>query len=143
MTDLSRFLSKVSVSASGCHEWQSTLHRDGYGKFWFGGKQIAAHRVAYLLQIGEIPNGMWVLHRCDNRKCVNPEHLYIGDAKQNVRDKVDRCKWWGNMKVPFDVVEKCRTMYAEGKTQQYIADELGVHQAQVSRYVRFNQRLNK
>lgn len=144
MDNLSRFLSKVLAVESGCHEWQSTLHRTGYGKFWFNGKQVPAHRVAYLLQVGEIPAGLWVLHRCDNRKCVNPEHLYTGTAKQNVRDKVDRCDWWGRMKTPFEIVEKCREMYQSGSyTQQQIADQMGIHQTQVSRYIRHTQRISK
>ncbi|MCR4321204.1 MAG: HNH endonuclease [Candidatus Brocadiaceae bacterium] len=142
MNDLSRFLSKVSVVDSGCHEWQSTLHRDGYGKFWYTKKQVQAHRVSYLLQVGEIPAGLWVLHKCDNRKCVNPEHLYLGDAKQNVRDKVERCKWWGRMKTPFEIVDACRKLYSEGWTQQKIADHYGIQQTQVSRYINLKQRIN-
>ena len=142
MSDLTRFLSKVKIVESGCHEWQSTLHRDGYGKFWFAKKQTQSHRVSYILQIGEIPNGLWVLHKCDNRKCVNPEHLYLGNAKQNMLDKVARCRWWGRMTIPFETVEACRKLYADGWSQQKIADHYGINQTQVSRYVRLSQRVN-
>ena len=142
MTDLTRFLSKVKVVKSGCHEWQSTLSRHGYGKFWFAKKQTPAHRVSYILQIGEIPDGLWVLHKCDNRKCVNPKHIYIGNAKQNAHDKVERCKWWGRMKIPFEIVEACRKLYADGWSQQKIADHFSIQQTQVSRYVRLAQRVN-
>lgn len=143
MDELKRFLKYVLPVESGCQEWQSTLHRDGYGKFWFRGKQIQAHRVSYRLQVGEIPAGLFVLHRCDNRKCVNPEHLYVGTAKQNVRDKVDRCSWWGNMRITFETVEEIRRLYESGWTQQKIADKFKIHQTQVSRYVRGQQRLTK
>lgn len=143
MKDLERFWAKVERVESGCHEWQSTIHRDGYGKFWFNGKQVQAHRVAYILQVGEIGERLHVLHRCDNRKCVNPAHLYLGTPKQNTQDKIDRCGWHGNMRFPFDVVERARELYKTGMTQQKIADELGIHQTQVSRYINGKQRLHK
>lgn len=140
MPELKRFLKYVSQAENGCHEWNSTLHRDGYGKFYFRGKQLPAHRVSYMLQVGEIKAGMWVLHNCDNRKCVNPEHLYLGDAKQNVKDKIERCSWWGNMRIPKETVQKAIDLYEQGWTQQRIADHIGVHQTQVSRYIRKSQR---
>ena len=143
MNDLERFLAKVKPVESGCHEWQSTMHRDGYGKFYFKGKQVQAHRVAYLLQIGEIADKHYVCHKCDNRKCVNPAHLYAGTAKQNVRDKIERTAWHGNMRAPFEVVLKARELYKTGMTQQKIADLLGMHQTQISRYINGRQRLHK
>jgi len=144
MDILARFRSKAEVLESGCHEWRSTLHRDGYGKFWFDGRQVQAHRVAYLLYVCEIPEGLWVLHKCDNRRCVNPEHLYLGDAKQNVSDKVQRCPWWGNMRLPFSTVELIRTRYAAGGvSQQALANEYGCDQTQVSKIVRGISRLSK
>lgn len=137
-----RFLEKVKVAESGCHEWQSTIHRDGYGKFWHNGAIRAAHRVSYELFCGEIPKGKHILHTCDNRKCVNPEHLYAGTAKDNVRDKVERYQgMWGRMKTPFETIEKARKLYASGKySQREVGEMLGIKQTQVSRYVRFEQR---
>jgi hypothetical protein len=144
MDILARFRSKVEVLESGCHEWRSTLHRDGYGKFWFGGKQAAAHRVAWIILVGEIPEGKWILHKCDNRKCVNPDHLYVGDAQQNVLDKVDRCSWWGRMQISFDEVKEIRARYAAGGvTQQQLAEEYACHQTQISRLVLNKQRASK
>jgi hypothetical protein len=144
MDVLARFRSKVSVMESGCHEWRSTLHRDGYGKFWFDGKQEKAHRMAHLLFVGEIPDGKWVLHTCDNRKCVNPSHLYLGDAKQNVADKLARCSWFGNMRKTRDEIDAIRARYLTGAvSQQQLAGEYGVHQTQISRYVRGTQRTHR
>jgi len=135
-----RFMDKVLVAESGCWEWQSTLHRDGYGKFWFVDRQIAAHRIAYELFVGDT-NNQWVLHKCDNRKCVNPAHLYLGDAKQNSKDRTERKRY--KVLLPFEKVQEIRQKYASGKySQQKIADEYQINQTQVSRYVLMQQRQN-
>ena len=132
----SRFLSFVDVSPNGCHEWRSTLSNIGYGKFYFRGKQQMAHRAAYTLFGGDIPKGKWVLHKCDNRKCVNLSHLYLGTAKDNTRDKLERCQWHGNMQIDAETIAQCQKKYLEGKTQMTIAKEMGLSQASVSRFVR-------
>lgn len=132
-----RFLNMVTVASNGCHEWGSTIHRDGYGKCYYEGKQMQAHRVSYLLFVGKITDGLHVLHCCDNRKCVNPEHLYLGTPKQNVADKISRYQGlWGRMKYSGQQIEEARKLYAQGMTQQAIADKLGMDQTTVSRFVR-------
>lgn len=140
---LTRFEPKVKVVESGCHEWQGGLHRMGYGKFSFPPNPgdlrhptVPAHRAAWLLKVGPIPDGLWVLHKCDNRKCVNIEHLYVGTPKQNVRDKIDRCKWYGQMKYSADAIEQCKKLFSEGMTQTAIGKLLGINQTSVSRFVR-------
>ena len=135
-----RFLQYIRKMPSDCHEWQSTIKRDGYGQFWLD-KPMPAHRAAYILFVGPIPDGMNVLHTCDNRRCVNLKHLYIGTQRDNVLDKVERFKgMWGRMKIPFEIVEEARRLYAIGYSQQEVADMLGIKQVQVSRYVRQVQR---
>lgn len=64
--------------------------RDGYGEFRLNGKTKKAHRVSYELYKEKIPFGLWILHTCDVRNCVNPEHLYAGTAKDNQRDCINR-----------------------------------------------------
>lgn len=84
------FDGRIAVSPSGCHEWQLGKTQSGYGKLKFSGKDIHAHRLAWLKFRGPIPSGMWVLHHCDNKGCVNPEHLFLGDAAANVHDMISK-----------------------------------------------------
>lgn len=85
-----RFFTKVKRMESGCHEWQSWVLPNGYGQFSYQGKPHYAHRIAYLLHHGEIPEGAYILHNCDNRKCVNPEHIWAGTFDENMQDMVNK-----------------------------------------------------
>lgn len=87
--EINKFEKKFSKS-DGCWNWEYSLTTTGYGQLGFCEKIQKAHRVSWMLYRGDIPSGMCVLHRCDNRKCVNPDHLYIGDALQNAKDKYNR-----------------------------------------------------
>lgn len=80
-----RFWEKVDKS-DGCWLWTACCYTDGYGMFWTGEKYDRAHRFSLELEGVDIPSGMWVLHHCDNPKCVNPDHLFIGDASDNAID---------------------------------------------------------
>jgi hypothetical protein len=91
--DRVRFWSNVSIAAGGCAEWNGSITSSGYGTFWHSGKLRAAHRVAFELAFGNIPDmvgadqrGTCILHRCDNPRCVNPEHLFVGTHADNMVD---------------------------------------------------------
>lgn len=87
----SRFLSKIELNnQNGCIEWKSAV-KARYPMFGLSqNKQVKAHRYAYFLENGEFDPKKWVLHKCDNTRCCNPAHLYLGDAKQNASDRVSR-----------------------------------------------------
>ena len=98
-----RFWSKTRPSDSGCLEWTAALGKNpngtlGYGQFSLGSRSDktrrmhSAHRVAWMLKNGPVPDGLNVLHRCDNQKCVNPEHLFLGTQLDNVNDMLAKCR---------------------------------------------------
>ena len=86
---IDRFMSKVTVLPDGCWKWIGQIVQ-GYGVFRSGDHQYKAHRVSYTLFKGEIPKGMIIMHKCDNRWCVNPEHLVCGTQRENLHDMASK-----------------------------------------------------
>lgn len=75
----------------GCHEWQlSCLTSGGYGQFNINGTIWRTHVLAWVLLRGDIPDGIYVCHKCDNPKCVNIDHLFLGTQKQNMHDMIQK-----------------------------------------------------
>lgn len=84
--DAYRLLSKAKINnETGCWEWTASKAK-GYGRFKFRGKFYGSHQVSYMLFIGEIKEGMNICHKCDNPKCINPDHLFQGTQSENMID---------------------------------------------------------
>ena len=135
-----RFESKV-VRANGCWRWSGNKHKQGYGKIHMDGGSAMAHRVSYLLHKGSIPDGMMVCHRCDNPECTNPDHLFLGTALDNMRDKIAKGRHVGAhageghhfAKLTRRQVEEIRRAYRRGGVTQYeLAARYGVTQTNIS-----------
>jgi HNH endonuclease len=89
-SEAERFWSKVGECNRWpwfCWEWQAGCFDNGYGAFWLRRKLWKAHRVAWLIQFGEIPDDLKVLHKCDNPRCVRPSHLFLGTDADNMHDR--------------------------------------------------------
>lgn len=86
-----RFWSKVSIGApDDCWEWQAYATKQGYGKFSIGKKLYMAHRVSYKLTYGDFDQSLDCCHKCDNPRCVNPNHLFLGTTKDNMQDMLSK-----------------------------------------------------
>ena len=87
---IARFNNNFIVSISGCWLWTGFKSTTGYGVLQVDGKKIKAHRISYEIYKKQIPQGMSVLHKCDVRECVNPDHLFIGTHQDNMKDMVEK-----------------------------------------------------
>lgn len=132
-----RLASKTSHNPeTGCLEWTTkTLAHGGYGKMSVGrAGQIRAHRAAWIFATGKkIPAGLYVCHKCDNPKCCNPDHLFLGTPRQNMADKESKGR---GTKPPHSYGEKhhatkltqaqVEKIHASSETLDRLAAEYGV-----------------
>ena len=85
-----KFWSLVNINPNGCWEWNAYLNKWGYGTFYYEGDVFLAHRVSWVICNSRSPGQLCVLHKCDNPKCVRPDHLFLGTDLDNARDKIKK-----------------------------------------------------
>lgn len=113
-------MGNIKIADNGCWEWQKGCDEFGYGHFrdFSNKKQQNTHRISYKTFKGEIPKGKFVCHQCDNPKCVNPSHLWIGSCKENMQDASNKGRTHkGNTfgaKLSIEDVLKIRKEYGPG-----------------------------
>jgi HNH endonuclease len=149
MTILERFDERwLPCKRTGCWIWTGYLSvgsKGGYGSFVFrpalsrSKKTVSAHRMSWELRCGPIPPGMSVLHRCDVRRCVNPEHLFLGTQSDNMRDMASKGRTHkpqgernGRSKLLATQVAEIRRLLRAGATQREVARMFAVSASQVS-----------
>lgn len=150
-----RFWSDVGEpNEDGCMEWMGTRLPRGYGSVTYKGERTTAHRIAYRLRKGEIPPGKFVLHKCDNPACCNPEHLFVGTQKDNIDDMIAKGRGYklpprrgeqhGMCKLTDDQVKEIRTLYSTTRiSQDALAARFNIGQSQVSRIIKGQSRSNR
>ena len=144
LTIRQRFERRVTRDeASGCHTFPE-LPGVRYGRFRHGGTPQLAHRVAWQLYRGPIPNGLMVCHTCDNTACVNPDHLWLGTQRDNLRDAVRKGRNYvpvlrgedaASARLSNADASAIRQRYAIGETQTELAAAFNVSQSTVWRVV--------
>lgn len=139
---LERFHKSYVKNGDGCWNWIGTLTT--FNKKWRYGliaenrKDKLAHRVSWEFHNGVIPEGMDICHKCDNTKCVNPEHLFLGTQADNNRDRDNKGRMYSKLS-PEDV-HHIREAYATGTVKQWeLAKQYGLNQGHVSDIVNYKR----
>ena len=143
VTDEDRFWASVYKS-DGCWLWTGHVNGSGYGLIRWRGRQSLAHRISFELHRGPVPLGLFVLHRCDEPPCVNPDHLYVGTKADNARDMMERGRDFrphmagetnGTARLTNAQAAQIRRLRPRGRAAHAMAAELGVHVATIRRVV--------
>ncbi len=135
--------SYVVNTTTGCWEWSKYIHRKGYPYFGNSGSHthVRANRFAYELLNGPIPDGGMVLHHCDNRRCVNPAHLFLGDALANMLDCIAKGRNTHHrtafrLKILPAMARCIRILYARGASIESLAITYAVDEQTISNIVK-------
>ena len=126
---LHRFVEKIEVAEGkpGCWLWKGAVGSDGYGRLRRRGVTYSAHRFAYELFKGPIPEGLCVMHRCDVPHCVNPTHLVVGTKADNSRDMLRKGRdGYSVHKLSYEQVIEVRKMLSSGATKAEVSERFGI-----------------
>jgi hypothetical protein len=133
---ISNYWSKINKSTTtGCWLWQGSVDRKGYGRIHMFGKRYFTHRLSYILTKGEIPEGLFVCHKCDTPNCCNPNHLFLGTPCDNVYDAILKNRM-PTAKLNPDKVRNIRKLISEGVPRNEIANLYNIRSATVGKIVR-------
>lgn len=132
MSDTAQFMDRVEKVDCGCWLFTGGKTSKGYGAFYVDGKQILAHRYAWQTYNGEIPANKFICHICDVRLCVNPEHLFLGDAQDNVDDMWSKGRAKPHSKLDQESVEAIKEHITFGeKNDRQIAEMFGISRGRI------------
>lgn len=120
-----------------CWVWQGSRGTKGYGETSFAGKRMSAHRLSWMIHHGPIADGLYVLHKCDNRPCANPEHLFLGTAKDNAADAMKKGRFilgtrQHASKLTAEKVREIRERRKRGETAGSLGREFSVTTVTIS-----------
>lgn len=125
-----RFETKfIPEPMSGCWLWEGKVGNSGYGAIGTGGRgtpEIGAHRASFLIYCDEIPAGLQVLHKCDNKLCVNPGHLFVGTQSENLYDMARKGRYVGNRQLSVEQARDIKRRLAAGERRSSIAKTFNV-----------------
>lgn len=146
---MKRFWDKVNRTSdpSDCWEWNAYTSKKGYGHFRVGKDVMRSHRKAYELCFGSIPPNMVICHHCDNTKCCNPSHLFLGTQRDNMGDAKKKRRYAfgersGKAKLSYSEVSQIKDLLKIGFTHRKIADVFGVHHATIGSISRGKHRIH-
>lgn len=145
-----RFLEKINPTPTqeGCLEWTACKNKAGYGQIGSNGNRLRAHRVAYEMFVGPIPEGLCVLHRCDNPSCVNHARLFLGTRTDNMADRKAKGRY------PVGEAHRCarhtdaqvaeaQALIASGRSRPSVARQFGVTQPTIRNWINNKRRTSK
>lgn len=130
-----KLLDRSEYADDGCLMWLGCCGSHGYGQLNFNYQGMTTHRAAYEVFKGPIPTGMMVLHKCDNKRCINPEHLFVGTAQDNVDDMIakGRGDLQNSLKLDDETVRRIRLDIDTGYSYTTIARRNNTSGATISR----------
>jgi len=138
-----RFWDKV-IKTDSCWLWIGYIGKRGYGDFRINKKTYRAHRVSYVINIGPIPDNLCVLHKCDNRRCIRPDHLWLGTVLDNQKDMSQKKrgknaymvgKRAGNIRLTEQQILAIREEFKQGQSKPFLAEKYKVVRQNIHRII--------